>query len=146
MTKDVVIDLENIGEDYCRSLSSHILKTDMLIDDAYINMSVYSVFKEVATQIVLILDAPYNHEYYSQLQNIPDFRRLNHIEYVFKEGIREYFIELTLSLGFELYELVKKYVEVTDPKIEIFLIKISLRTLIIGVRDTSSNSVVEVTL
>lgn len=146
MLKDMVIDLENIGEDYCNKLSSFVLKTDMNIDDAYVNMSVYSIFKEVIEQIVLILDAHSNHDFYTQLQTIPNFDRLNHIEYLFKEEINDFFVELTLSLGAELYELVRKHIQTTNPKIEIFLSNVTLRTLIIGVSNEPSKSIIEVTL
>ena len=146
MNRDIIIGLDDIGMEYCNNLVKFILDNDPYIDDAYINYSVFSVFKEVITQIVLILDAPSNHDFYTQLRDIPDFNNLQNIEYLSKDGVREYFIELSLSLGVEIYDLVRKIINVTDTRYEIFFVSVTLCTLIVGVSDKPSNSIVEVLL
>lgn len=144
--KDVIIGLENIGEDFCHKLIRCVLDNDLYIDDAYVNNSVFSVFREVLTQIILIIDAPSNHEYFTQLRGVPDFFTMGHIEYLNNIIVREYFVELSLSLGVEIYDLVKKHINVTDIRKEIFFVSTTLHTLIVGVSDKPSNAILEFSL
>lgn len=146
MIKDVIIGLENIGEDFCHKLIRCVLDNDLYIDDAYVNNSVFSVFREVLTQIILIIDAPSNHEYFTQLRGVPDFFTLGHIGYLDNIIVREYFVELSLSLGVEIYDLVKKHINVTDTRKEIFFVSTTLHTLIVGVSDKPSNAILEFSL
>lgn len=144
--KDVVVGLDNTGTEFCENLVKSILLNDPYVDDACVNYTVFCVFQEVVAQIVNILDSHSNHEFYTQLQNIPIFNNLRHLEYLGKDIVREYFIELSLTLGVTLYNLIRKIINVTDSRYGIFFGTVTLHTLIIRITDVPPNAVMEVLL
>lgn len=142
--KDIIIDLHDIGIDYCNLLISFLIDNNKDIKQEDINNINTTIFYDVMAQICSILDmSEINGEikdFYDKVNDIPDFKSLQYYEFLVDRETNLFFCDISKALAYKVYSLVNNYVDLTSLSIRTYINKTTLRTLIISIEKTGPDT------
>ncbi len=142
--KNIIIDLDGIGVDYCNLLISFLIEKEKNVDQEDINKINSTVFYDVMAQICSILDmSEVNGElrdFYDKVNDIPDFKSLQYYEFLIDSETNIFFCDITKGLAHRVYSLVNNYVDLTSLSIKTFMCNTTLRTLTLSIEQTGPDT------
>ncbi len=146
---DCLIDLENVGVEYCNLLINYLTETsnEKLTKQTIISIKT-NVFHDVMAQICHILDISDNdgilRDFYDKVNDLPDFKVLGYYEFLLQHDVNIFFTDITKNLACKVYNIVKNYVDLSNLNIRTSLCNITLNTLILRVEYTEKDSFTEI--
>lgn len=147
---DCVVDLECSGVEYCNLFINYLSQTsETVLTQELIDTIRTNIFYDVMAQICSILDISDDGDgklidFYEKVHDMPDFKVLGYYDILLQHDVNIFFCDITRNLAFKVYNIVRRYVDLTSLNVKTSLCHTTLNTLTLRVEYTEKDSFTEI--